>query len=143
MRGSMSLATSQPVDLAAPVAPEESGKDAVGTPTDAMQPEQPVTLGDSAAQADLWARVRQGFGIPDLDNNLVRQHEQWYAQRPDYVQRMTERSGRYLYHVMSEIEQRHMPAELALLPFIESAFNPQALSVAKASLVQQPGRGAK
>ena len=133
MRGSMSLATSQPVDLAAPVAPEESGKDAVGTPTDAMQPEQPVTLGDSAAQADLWARVRQGFGIPDLDNNLVRQHEQWYAQRPDYVQRMTERSGRYLYHVMSEIEQRHMPAELALLPFIESAFNPQALSVAKAS----------
>lgn len=112
---------------------DESGQDAIGTPTDAMQPQDAVNLGDSAAQTDLWARVRKGFAVPDMDNSLVHQQEQWYAARPDYVQRMTERSSRYLYHVLGEIERRHMPSELALLPFIESAFNPQAMSVAKAS----------
>lgn len=133
MPGSMSLATSQPVDLQTTPSPAESGQDAIGTPIDAIEPQNTVNLNDGAAQADLWARVRKGFAVPDLDNPIVRQHEQWYASRPEYVQRMTERSGRYLYHVMGEIERRHMPAELALLPFIESAFNPQALSVAKAS----------
>jgi membrane-bound lytic murein transglycosylase D len=63
----------------------------------------------------------------------VRRAEQWYAQRPDYVQRMTERGGRYLYHIVEEVQRRGLPTELALLPFIESAFNPQALSTAKAS----------
>jgi membrane-bound lytic murein transglycosylase D len=67
----------------------------------------------------------------------------WYAQRPDYVQRMTERSQKYLYHIVEELEARHMPTELALLPFIESAYNPQALSVAKAAGMWQfvPGTG--
>jgi membrane-bound lytic murein transglycosylase D len=71
--------------------------------------------------------------MPDLDSDLVRRWEQWYATRPDYVQRMTERGGRYLFHVVEEVHKRGLPMELALLPFIESAFNPQALSVASAS----------
>ncbi|MEI8264127.1 MAG: transglycosylase SLT domain-containing protein [Betaproteobacteria bacterium] len=71
--------------------------------------------------------------MPDLDSDLVRKWEQWYATRPDYVQRMTERGGRYLFHVVEEVHKRGLPMELALLPFIESAFNPQALSVASAS----------
>ena len=58
---------------------------------------------------------------------------QWYASRPDYVQRMTERGSRYLFHIVEEIQRRRMPSELALLPFIESAFNPQATSHARAS----------
>ncbi len=105
----------------------------VATPIDPMQPDRPVDLYDDAARTDLWARVRKGFAMPDLDNDLVRGREQWYAQRPDYVQRMTERGSRYLYHVVEEIDKRGMPTELALLPFIESAFNPQAQSVARAS----------
>src|SRR6185295_2332022 len=64
---------------------------------------------------------------------LVHDREQWYATRPDYVQRMTERGSRYLFHIVEELERRNMPTELALLPFIESAFNPQAMSTAKAS----------
>ncbi len=62
---------------------------------------------------------------------------------PDYVQRMTERSQKYLYHIVEELEARHMPTELALLPFIESAYSPQALSVAKAAGMWQfmPGTG--
>jgi len=71
--------------------------------------------------------------MPDLDNDLVRNREQWYASRPDYILRMTERSRPYLFHIVEEIERRRMPTELALLPFIESAFNPQAVSSAKAA----------
>ena len=71
--------------------------------------------------------------MPDLDNALVHDREQWYATRPDYIFRMTERSKKYLFHVVEELELRNMPTELALLPFIESAFNPQAVSSAKAA----------
>ncbi len=82
---------------------------------------------------DLWDRIRRGFAMPDLDSPLVREREQWYAARPDHLLRMTERSRRYLFHIVEEIERRNMPTELALLPFIESAFNPQAVSPAKAA----------
>ncbi len=71
--------------------------------------------------------------MPDLQNDLVRDREQWYSSRPDYIVRMTERGRKYLFHVVEELEQRDMPTELALLPFIESAFNPQAVSSARAA----------
>jgi membrane-bound lytic murein transglycosylase D len=101
----------------------------------------PVTA--LAGSADLWSRIRAGFQIPDLQSDLVDMQVNWYAQRPDYVERMTTRSQKYLYHIVEELEQRHMPTELALLPFIESAYNPQALSVAKAAGMWQfvPGTG--
>jgi membrane-bound lytic murein transglycosylase D len=102
-------------------------------PIDPLRPEVRLDLDDRAAQTDLWARVRSGFAMPDLEGELVRNREQWYASRADYVQRMTERGGRYLFHIVEELERRGMPTELALLPFIESAFNPQAMSSAKAS----------
>jgi membrane-bound lytic murein transglycosylase D len=68
-----------------------------------------------------------------VDNELVRKWEQYYASRADYVQRMTERGGRYLFHIVEEVQRRDMPLDLALLPFIESAFNPQAVSSARAA----------
>ena len=82
---------------------------------------------------DIWERIRRGFAMPDLETDLVRDREQWYAARPDYLLRMTERSRRYIYHIVEELERRNMPTELALLPFIESAFNPEAVSSAKAA----------
>jgi membrane-bound lytic murein transglycosylase D len=88
---------------------------------------------EDAARLDLWERARRGFALPTLENDLVRKWEQWYAARPDYVQRMAERGGRYLFHVLEEIDRRGMPSDLALLPFVESAFNPQSLSVARAA----------
>jgi len=84
-------------------------------------------------QVDVWERIRKGFAIPDLDNQLVGNQMAWYTARPDYIQRTTTRASRYLFHVVTELEKRNMPTELALLPFIESAFNPQALSTAKAA----------
>ncbi len=82
---------------------------------------------------DIWDRIRRGFAMPDLDNDLVHDREQWYSSRPDYIERMTERGRKYLFHVVEELEARDMPTELALLPFIESAFNPQAVSSARAA----------
>ena len=82
---------------------------------------------------ELWDRIRKGFAMPDLQDPLVVDREQWYSSRPDYIQRMTERSSKYLFHIVEELERRQMPTELALLPFIESAFNPQAVSSAKAA----------
>ncbi|TAN84555.1 MAG: LysM peptidoglycan-binding domain-containing protein, partial [Gallionella sp.] len=64
-------------------------------------------------------------------------HEQWYASRPDYVARMTDRARRYLYYITSEVERRGMPSEIALLPMIESAFNPGAYSTSSASGIWQ------
>jgi membrane-bound lytic murein transglycosylase D len=87
----------------------------------------------AAIEMDIWARIRRGYAIPDLENPLVANHLNWYVKRPEYIQRTTLRASRYLYHVLEELEKRGMPTELALLPFIESAFNPNALSTAKAA----------
>jgi membrane-bound lytic murein transglycosylase D len=83
--------------------------------------------------ADLWERIRRGFAMPDLANEEVQDREQWYTARPEYIERMTARSNKYLFHIVEELERRNMPTELALLPFVESAFNPQAVSSAKAA----------
>jgi len=82
---------------------------------------------------DLWERIRRGYAMPDLESDLVHDREQWYSTRTDYIYRMTERSKKYLFHIVEELELRNMPTELALLPFVESAFNPQAVSSAKAA----------
>ena len=83
--------------------------------------------------ADVWVRVRAGFKMTNLNGPLVQQWEQYYSTRPDYVARMVERGSHFLYHVMEELERRGMPSEIALLPMIESAYNPQAYSRAHAA----------
>jgi len=96
-------------------------------------PNDPLAQVLSMEEVDVWARIRKGFAIPDLDNPLVANHVDWYTARPDYIHRTTTRASRYLFHVVQELEKRNMPTELALLPFIESAFNPQAYSSAHAA----------
>ncbi|HIV73043.1 MAG TPA: transglycosylase SLT domain-containing protein, partial [Candidatus Aquabacterium excrementipullorum] len=134
---SLSLDTLNGAQASAPAADVDEAKDAAGAPTDPLRPDTTLNLDDREAAKDLWGRVRQGFALPVLESELVADHERWYASRPDYVQRMTDRANRYLFHVVEEVERRGMPTELALLPFIESAFNPQALSTARASGIWQ------
>ena len=86
---------------------------------------------------DLWERIVAGYAMPDLEGPLVEKWEQWYAARPDYVARMVERSRRYLYHIVTEVSDRRMPTEIALLPMIESAYNPVAMSTARAAGIWQ------
>lgn len=91
------------------------------------------SVAQQTVPSDLWERIRKGFAMPDLESNLVPGREQWYAARPEDLENMAERSRKYLFHIVEEIERRGLPTELALLPFIESAFNPQAYSRAKAA----------
>jgi len=97
------------------------------------------SLNDSAEHkpGDLWQRIRNGFAMPELKSKLIARHEKWYARHPEYFARMSERSQRYLYYITEEVERRGMPSEIALLPIIESAFNPGANSVARASGIWQ------
>jgi len=82
---------------------------------------------------NIWHRIRAGFRLSDMDGVLVQQQENWYSSNPDYVARMVDRGSHFLYHVVEEAERRGMPTEIALLPMIESAYNPQAYSRAHAS----------
>ena len=81
--------------------------------------------------------------MPDIRSPLVSERMRWYTANGDYMQRMFERSRRYLFHIVAELEKRNMPTELALLPMVESAFNPMAYSRAHASGIWQfvPGTG--
>jgi len=102
-------------------------------------PEQPLlSLSDPAEPQDnLWQRIRLGYAMPELNSPFTSNHESWYAARPDYVKRMVGRSEKYLYHIVEEVQKRGMPTEIALLPMVESAFNPQAYSRSKASGIWQ------
>ncbi|MES2263172.1 MAG: transglycosylase SLT domain-containing protein [Pseudomonadota bacterium] len=128
-----SLPLSSPAAPKFPVTDQLSAKTANKTPVNE----------DAFKETDVWGRIRTGYAIPDLDNSLVHKHATWYSTRPDYIARTTARASRYLFHVVTELEKRGMPTELALLPFIESAFNPQALSSANAAGMWQfvPGTG--
>jgi membrane-bound lytic murein transglycosylase D len=92
-----------------------------------------------AGHDDVWQRIRGGFRFDDTaaQNPLVAVHESWFAARPDNVRRLAERSRPYLYHIVEELDRRAMPMEIALLPMIESAFNPAALSPSAASGIWQ------
>jgi membrane-bound lytic murein transglycosylase D len=139
------VVVASPVALpqAVPAAPAPGATETAAETTRAPASRMRLDPAQDADRGDLWERVRSGLALPDVDNELVRKWEQFYARDPAYVQRMTERGSRYLFHIVEELQRREMPTELALLPFIESAFNPQAKSRAAASGMWQfmPGTG--
>jgi membrane-bound lytic murein transglycosylase D len=92
----------------------------------------PRTIDLTTPPDDLWQRVRNGFAMPDLASPLVADRQAWYLNRPEMLRQILERSRRYLYHIVAELEKRGMPTELALLPVVESAYNPLAYSSARA-----------
>jgi len=98
----------------------------------------PVTTIDlTATPDDLWQRVRDGFAMPNLDGPLVADRQAWYLNRPEMLKQLLERSRRYLYYIVDELQKRGMPTELALLPLVESAYNPMAYSRARAAGIWQ------
>jgi soluble lytic murein transglycosylase-like protein len=119
--------------LATPPPPVEPLDPPEAQPARAAEPPPAPLNKQSAPPANVWERIRAGYAMADINNPLVREWETWYSSRPDYVARMVERSSRVLYHVLEEVERRKMPSEVALLPMIESAYNPQAYSRAHAS----------
>jgi len=109
----------------------------------AVSPPQPVEIREQHVRVptidltvepdDLWERMRRGFSMPDLNTDLVTDRQIYYINRPGALRQIFTRGQRYLYHIVEELERRGMPTELALLPMVESAFNPMALSSAQAS----------
>jgi membrane-bound lytic murein transglycosylase D len=99
----------------------------------AAPPQPPGAIDLTLEPADLIERLRNGFSMPNINSDLVLAQQQWYLNRPDYLRRMVERGRRYLHHIIAELNRRNMPTELALLPMVESAFNPMAYSRARAS----------
>jgi membrane-bound lytic murein transglycosylase D len=105
-----------------------------------------VTPGlEPADYGDLFDRMRAGFKLPDSDHSAIDRELEWYAGNPDYLGRAFSRADLYLYHIVTELEARGMPLELALLPVVESAFEPYAYSSARASGLWQfiPGTGSR
>jgi membrane-bound lytic murein transglycosylase D len=98
-----------------------------------VYPELPISIDLTLRSTDLWERIRHGFAMTNLNNDLVLHYQQWYQNRPAALRRMIERSRPYLHHIIEELEIRGMPTELALLPMVESSFNPMAHSPAAAS----------
>jgi membrane-bound lytic murein transglycosylase D len=139
MPGDPVLSSSKPNTASIPVLipepPQNQPPQASDNPLQALTPAPTGSRQVAPAEPpkELWDRIRRGFAMPDLQGELVTDREQWYSSRPEYIQRMTGRSSKYLFHIVEELERRQMPTELALLPFIESAFNPQAVSSAKAA----------
>src|SRR5882672_5765365 len=135
----------------APLTPAVSNPGSVVVPQPAAKTEgaknlEPPHTVDLARPADdLWDRIRQGFAMSDLDSPLVGVRERWYASQPEYLKRMVERSKLYMFYIVEEVERRGMPTEIALLPMVESAFNPMAYSRSHASGLWQfiPSTGKK
>jgi len=114
--------------------------------TEASEAGAEEVVGITPAQyEDLFDRIRAGFALDDVDEHAVDVQLNWYAANPEYLERAFARAELYLYHIVSEIEARGMPLEIALLPVVESAFEPYAYSRARASGLWQfiPGTGSR
>lgn len=100
---------------------------------EALPADEASSVEELGVPSDVWERIRRGYAMPVLQSKLVDRWVDFYTKDPAYLRRMSERAGQYLYHIVEEIENRGMPTELALLPFVESAFQAEALSRAKAA----------
>lgn len=96
-----------------------------------------LEIPDEDEPTDLWERIRQGFAMEAEDNRRVQQRIDWYQRHPAYLDRVANRAEPYLYHILEEIEERDLPTELALLPVVESAYDPFAYSHGQAAGIWQ------
>lgn len=98
---------------------------------------------DDAGSADLWTRIRLGFDLPDDHNRRTEREAEWFGRHQAYLDRVAERAQPYLHYIVNQVQQRDMPTEIALLPVVESAFQPYAYSAGRAAGIWQfiPGTG--
>jgi membrane-bound lytic murein transglycosylase D len=113
--------------------PDNLAADTASAANEAIAQAGAATALTSTDYSDLFDRIRAGFKLPDSDHSAIDRELEWYAGNPDYLGRAFSRADLYLYHIVTELEARGMPLELALLPVVESAFEPYAYSRASAS----------
>ena len=133
-----------PAPSSPPVEPIVNEQDEVAFPDEAEAPEAPAEeleaeapmvepLVPAVVHGDVLARIRGDLSLPQVDHPRVTREIEWLQRNPDYLARVFGRAQRYLHHIANEVEARGLPGDLALLPVVESAFNPFAYSRAHAS----------
>ena len=124
-------------------APDTAGNAAGAAPSLTMPREWQHHNGED--YDDLFDRMRAGFALDEVQEPAIDQQLAWFEHNPDYLERVFQRGQRYLYHVVTEVEARGMPLEFALLPVVESAYEPFAYSTSRAAGMWQfiPGTGAR
>jgi len=155
LRGSSEepVGASPPVTPASPAEPSSTfpgdftppgAQGATVEPGENLEPTPVVGL-TPAQYGDLFDRMRAGFRLDEVERRAVDVQVDWYADHPDYLERAFGRAELYMYHIVTELEARGMPLELALLPVVESAFEPFAYSRARAAGLWQfiPGTGTR
>lgn len=122
------------------ITPSENLEHLVNSELESLRADDHKLIGNK----NLLNRVRAGFKLDlTLDNPRIQSQLKWYVNNPNYLTRTFKRSSRYLFHIVEELEKRNLPLELALLPLVESAFDPFAYSHGRASGLWQfiPGTG--
>ncbi len=109
-----------PADIIESIAIENESVNAIGTPV-------------ANVHITVWDRLFSLYALPEIENDRVEEQLQEYLKHPKYLAKIQRRAAPYLYYILNEIENRQIPGELALLPVVESAFNPKALSHSHAS----------
>ena len=117
--------------------PEHSTLEAEAPPPGLIRPPEDGTSGESAhadaAPADLWDRIRAGYAFPAQKDQRIDAELSWYTRHPDYLARTVERARPYLRVIVDAIDSRGVPMEIALLPIVESAYQPFAYSHGRAA----------
>jgi len=111
----------------------QSETNALGQKITVIDQAKDITGNQTNYKHSIWTRINNGYKMKERPSRRIRNFEKWYSKRPEYVQRMLNRSEKYLFYVVGEVEKRNMPMEIALLPMIESAYNPIATSRQKAA----------
>ena len=126
----------------APIAPSDTGS-VITTPSITMPREWQHHNGED--YDDLFDRLRAGFAFDEVQEPAIDVQLAWFEHNPDYLERVFQRAQRYMYHIVTEVEARGMPLEFALLPVVESAFEPFAYSRSRAAGLWQfiPDTGAR
>jgi membrane-bound lytic murein transglycosylase D len=136
--------TPEPSLVVTPVAPA-SNDGPLAPPALPPAPEMSMAERSAAKYPDLLDRLRAGFAMPEQESLKIDRELTWFAAHPDYIERTFGRAEVYLHFIVGEVEARGLPLEIALLPVIESAFEPYAYSRARAAGLWQfiPGTGSQ
>jgi len=144
LAGGCATTTPAPATSAVPIEPIVNEQNEVAFPEEDAAPEAPPEeleafapevppLPPAVSYGDVLVRIRGQLSLPQVDHPRVDREIEWLQRNPDYIARVFGRAQRYMHHIANEVEARGLPGDLALLPVVESAFNPFAYSRSHAS----------